>query len=32
MRILLYYIETVNPINMLNWMIIENLNKGGMNQ
>jgi hypothetical protein len=30
MSILLYHVETIYPINMLNWMIIETSWKGGM--
>jgi hypothetical protein len=32
MRILLNYMETTYPNNKLNWMPIETLCKGGMNQ
>ncbi len=32
MSTLLYQVETIYPINMLNWMIIETSIKGGMSQ
>jgi hypothetical protein len=32
MSILLFHVETISPIDMLNWMISETFCKGGMSQ